>query len=65
VIGFSDAETEEIVGLLEELEGPCDTSRARVLVFRLSEVLEGYMGLNKEVFRAALFAQYRKKKPRA
>jgi hypothetical protein len=61
VIGFSDAETEAILALFEELDGRCDASRARALAFQLSEALEGFMGIDKEALGAVLLAQYHKK----
>jgi hypothetical protein len=61
VIGVSDAEEAQILEWFAEFEGPCTTSRQVVLATQLSQALEGFMGIDKELLSQAFLNEHRRK----
>jgi hypothetical protein len=52
----------EIIGWLDELDGPSSPSREVILAARLSKALEGYMGVEKEILNYAFLAARRRRR---
>ena len=61
VIGISDAEEAQILEWFAEWEGPCSTSRQMVLAAQLSDALEGFMGIDKELLSQAFLIEQQKR----
>lgn len=64
VIGISDAEEEQILEWFAELKAPCPRSRQLVLAAQLSDALEGFMGIDKELLSQAFLLEHRKRNGR-
>ena len=57
VIGISDTEEAQILEWFAELDGPCSQSRQVVLATHLSDALEGFMGIDKDLLSQAFLIE--------